>query len=72
MRWSHTIVFAVLLGLGTGCPRDWTPDGTLDRAARKDNRERLKDAAGCPPGKSLEEVCVEDDDGEEACDMRCR
>lgn len=71
VRWSHTIVFAVLLGFGTGCPRDWTPDGTLDRAARKDTRERLKDVGNCAPGESWEEVCVDDAEEGKVCSMEC-
>jgi hypothetical protein len=71
VRWPHSLVLAVLLGLVTGCPRDWAQDGTLDRAARKDNRERLKEAADCAPGESWQEVCDEDENGKKVCEMDC-
>ncbi len=50
MGW-RLVVAAVLLSTATGCPHDWMPEGTNDRAMRKDNREALQPK--CPEGKAL-------------------
>jgi hypothetical protein len=59
----------LLLLAATGCPEDWGPDGTNDRAMRKDLKERVEKE--CPEGKTREWFCAEPDD-ETSCRWICR
>ncbi len=44
-------------------------DGFIDRAARKDEKEALKQQ--CPPGQSWQKVCKESDEDELECKWGC-
>jgi hypothetical protein len=68
-RQAVLVMSGLLLLVATGCPEDWGPGGTNDRAMRKDLEERLEQE--CPEGTTREWFCRNPDD-ESTCRWVCR
>jgi hypothetical protein len=68
-RQAVLVVSGLLLLVGTGCPEDWGPGGTNDRAMGKDLEERLQ--SECPEGTTREWFCGTPGD-ERTCRWVCR
>ncbi len=70
MRWRQGVISAVLLTTGAGCPHDHMREGFLDRAARKDTRDAMKEE--CEPGEELTRVCKKNEKGVLECEEKCQ
>lgn len=67
MRWTTAGLCALSLVGTLGCPHAFGRGGTIDRAMRKDLKERLKNG-GCTLDQ-FDRVCAEGKDLEECLDQ---